>query len=305
METRSRVGATMSWYLSSSRSRIAAIVPGRLDLAGIACQRSDREALMNETTLAEAVQAVVNARLGRGRLGRLTGVDSLEDGYAVQQLANRRLEASLGQRTGHKIGGTTETMRRYINVPEPLAGEVFASQCVPSGATVGCADHVRLGIETEIAVTLGKALPPRERPYGRDDVADAVASVHAAIELVDDRYDSFATIGGPTLIADNAFDAGSVLGEPVADWRGLDLGALTARTVRDGSLLATGRSDALLGHPLDALTWLANRRGQLGLGLAAGTFVSLGTITPVVWVDGPASFHIEVEGLGSVDVTAA
>ena len=80
---------------------------------------------------------------------------------------------------------------------------------------------------------------------------------------------------------------------------------MTARTFRDGSLLATGRSDALLGHPLDALAWLANRRGRLGLGLAAGTFVSLGTITPVVWVDGPASFHIEVEGLGSVDVTAA
>ena len=82
----------------------------------------------------------------------------------------------------------------------------------------------------------------------------------------------------------------------------LDLGALTARTLRDGILLATGCSDALLGHPLDALAWLASRRSQLGLGLSAGTFVSLGTITPVVWVDGPGEFRIEVEGLGSVTV---
>jgi len=257
---------------------------------------------VNETRLVEAAEAVVHSRLGRRRLARLAEIDTLEEGYAVQQLANHRLVPHLGEVVGHKIGGTTETMRRYINVPEPVAGEVFASQCHPSGATVRRADYVRLGIETEIAVRLGKELPSRERSYLRGDVADAVASVHAAVELVDDRYDGFATIGGPTLIADNAFDAGSLLGEPVAEWRDLDLGALTARTLRDGILLATGCSDALLGHPLDALAWLASRRSQLGLGLSAGTFVSLGTITPVVWVDGPREFRIEVEGLGSVTV---
>jgi 2-keto-4-pentenoate hydratase len=257
---------------------------------------------MDETKLEEAAASVVSARLGRRRLARLAGVVTLEEGYAVQQLANRRLELELGQRVGYKIGGTTEAMRRYINVPEPVAGEVFASQCHRSGAMVRRADYVRLGIETEIAVRLGEELPSRDRPYQRGDVADAVASVHAAIELVDDRYDGFTTIGGPTLIADNAFDAGSLLGEPVADWRGLDLGALTARTFRDGTLLATGLSDALLGHPLDALAWLASRRSRLGLELSAGTFVSLGTITPVVWVDGPGEFRIEVEGLGSVGV---
>ena len=280
-------------------------MPGRLGSAGCECQPSDGVARMNEAMLAEAAASVVSARLGRRRLARLAGVVTLEDGYAVQQRANRQLEAHLGKRVGHKIGGTTETMRRYINVPEPVAGEVFASQCHPSGTTVRRADYVRLGIETEIAVRLGKELPSRDRPYGRSDVADAVASVHAAIELVDDRYDGFATIGGPTLIADNAFDAGSLLGEPVANWRGLDLGALTAHTFRDDTLLATGRSDALLGHPLDALAWIATRRSALKLGLAAGTFVSLGTITPVQWVETPASYRIEIGELGSLALHAA
>ena len=194
-----------------------------------------------------------------------------------RQHANALLEAKLGRRVGHKIGGTTEAMRRYINVPEPLAGEVFAAQVHADGATVRRTDFVRLGIETEIAVRLGGDLPARDLPYGRDEVANAVASFHAAIELVDDRYVDFATIGGPTQIADNAFDAGSVLGEPVTDWRNLDLGGLTARTFREGALIASGLSDALLGHPLDALAWLANRRARLGWGLAAGAFVTLGT----------------------------
>src|SRR5262245_43816592 len=140
---------------------------------------------MDENILAAGAAEVVAARLGRRRLGRLAGVATLEDGYAVQARANVLLEPHLGPRVGQKIGGTTETMRRYINVPEPLAGEVFASQCHPDGAEVRQMDFIRLGIETEIAVRLGQDLPARDLPYGRDEVGDAVASLHAAIELVD------------------------------------------------------------------------------------------------------------------------
>lgn len=257
---------------------------------------------MNGAELTAAADRVVEARLARRRLSRLAGVDSLEDGYAVQQRANARLEQALGRRVGHKIGGTTETMRRYINVPEPLGGEVFAERVHANGAEVRRADYVRLGIETEIAVLLATDLPPRTARYGREDVAGAVAACAASIELVDDRYDDFRTIGGPTQIADNAFDAGVVLGAPVAGWRSLDLAALVGRTWRDGEVLAEGRGSALLGHPLDALAWLATKRSLLGLGLAGGTFVTLGTITPVVWVDGPATYRIEIEALGDVTV---
>lgn len=258
---------------------------------------------MDQALLAAAANQVVECRLARRRLARLSGLVTLEDGYAVQQAANARLERALGPRVGHKIGGTTAGMRSYINVPEPLGGEVFASQLHRDGATVGRSDFVRLGIETEIAARLGRDLPPRAEPYERAEVAAAVAALLPSIELVDDRYEDFAGIGGPTQIADNAFDAGCVLGPEVARWHGLDLAALTARTWRDGAVVAEGLSDQLLGHPLDALTWLANRRSRLGLGLAAGSFVSLGTITPVQWVTAPGTFRIEVEALGEVSVT--
>jgi 2-keto-4-pentenoate hydratase len=259
---------------------------------------------MDAEALAAAAGTVATARLAGRRLGRLEALASLEDGYAVQAVANARLEAALGPRVGHKIGGTTADMRRYLAVEEPMAGEIFARQVHPDGAEVRRDGFLRLGIETEIAVRLGRDLPPRDRPYGRADVAAAVAEVMAAIELVDDRYEDFATIGAATLIADNVFDAGSILGEPAAGWRALDLGALAARTIRDGALLAEGRSDALYGHPLDALAWLARRRSTLGLGLAAGTFVSLGSITPAQWADAPGRYRIEVEGLGAVELEA-
>jgi 2-keto-4-pentenoate hydratase len=260
---------------------------------------------MDTRMLADAAEQVVAARLQRRRLARLSGVATLDDGYAVQQRANDRLERELGARVGHKIGGTTETMRRYINVPEPLAGEVFARQVHASGTVVNLGDYVRLGIETEIAVRLAMDLPPREAAYDRSEVALAVAGCMASIELVDDRYDDFRAIGGPTQIADNAFDAGVVLGQARTDWHGLDLAALRGRTWRDGDLLGEGHGSALLGHPLDALAWIANKRARLGLGLAAGTFITLGTITPVAWVEAPGAYRIEIEALGSVSVTVA
>lgn len=261
---------------------------------------------MQRTEIEEAAGIVVEARLARRRLGKLPerlGVRTLEDAYAVQRRANELLEPRLGPRVGHKIGGTTAPMRRYINVPEPVGGEVFASTVHSSGVTLRLADHVRPGIETEIAVRLGKALPSRSAPYTREEVADAIQALMASIEIVDDRYEGFQAVGAATLVADNAFDAGCVLGEPVTDWRRLDLGRLRARTFVDGKLVDEGTADALYGHPLEALRWLADRRSTLGLGLEAGTFVSLGSITAVQWLDRPAEARIEVEGLGEVAVT--
>jgi 2-keto-4-pentenoate hydratase len=260
---------------------------------------------MAQDRIAAAAAAVAENRLAGRRLGRLAGLETLEDGYAAQQEANRALEQRLGARVGHKIGGTTAPMRAYINVPEPIGGEVFASTVHASGTVLPLGSFVRPGVETEIAVRLKHGLPPREQAYGRDEVTAATEAVMAAIEIVDDRYEDFRTIGAQTLLADNAFNAGSLLGEPTRDFNALDLGALRARTLIDGQEVASGLTDALLGHPMDALAWLANRRSKLGLGLAAGTFVSLGSITPVQWVVKPAAFRVEVEALGAVEVAFA
>ena len=102
-------------------------------------------------------------------------------------------------------------------------------------------------------------------------------------------------------------------------WDGFapELGASGARFVYGGqtfSLPLLGHHNAcnalhavllceLLGHPLNALVWIADRFAGLGRTLKAGRFVSLGTITPVQWIAGPCAVAIEVEGLGGVEAT--
>ncbi len=258
---------------------------------------------MHTTNHAEAAARVIRHRLCGIPLGRLPGLVALDQGYAVQALANRALEKALGPVVGLKIGGTAENTRRLINVEEPVLGEVFASTVRRSPATLARGLFLKPGIETEIAVRLGRDLPARPEPYGRAEVAAAVATIMAAIEVVDERYTDFKAVGGPTLAADNVYNAASVLGEERPFDPALPLERLAARTLIDGREVATGTGAALLGHPLDALLFAAEKRRRLGRGLEAGSFVSLGTMTMPQWVEGPATYRIEVETLGLVELT--
>jgi 2-keto-4-pentenoate hydratase len=240
----------------------------------------------------------------RIKRGRLPGLELAEDvGYAIQSDANVVLEMALGDVVGHKIGATAEGMRQLLNVPGPIAGDVFAETVHRSKATLKLADYVRPGVETEIAVRVARDLTPDEAPWTIERIAEVVAALMPAIEIVDDRYEDFKAAGAGTIIADNAFNAGSILGPETTDWQHLQLGRLTARTVIDGKEVATGLSSELLGHPLKALAWIADRYAGLGRTLKGEHFVSLGTITPVQWIESPCEVEIEVEGLGGVAVT--
>ena len=108
----------------------------------------------------------------------------------------------------------------------------------------------------------------------------------AAIEVVDDRYEDYRALDVPTLIADDFFNAACVLGVPVAAWRDLDLAALRGRMSINGADVGTGRGGDILGHPLEALAWLANALVARGSCLESGEFV-LGSVVETRWV-GPA-----------------
>ena len=142
------------------------------------------------------------------------------EAYAVQAEVNRRLSQSgLGLPVGHKIGCTTPVMQAYLGISNPCAGEIFAATTVQSHGQVSRARYRRLGVECEIVIGLSRDVAPEEAPFTREGMASWVDAVMAGIEIVDDRYRDYRSLGAPTLIADNFFNAGCVLGEPIRDWR--------------------------------------------------------------------------------------
>jgi 2-oxo-3-hexenedioate decarboxylase/2-keto-4-pentenoate hydratase len=121
----------------------------------------------------------------------------------------------------------------------------------------------------------------------------------AAIEVVDDRYEDYRSLDVPTLIADDFFNAGCVLGEPLEAWRELELAGLRGRMTINGVEVGTGSGADILGHPLEALAWLADALAARGRHLNAGEFVLLGSVVETRWVEPGDRVEIEIEGLGS------
>ena len=123
-----------------------------------------------------------------------------------------------------------------------------------------------------------------------------------AIEIVDDRYVDWRSIGAPTLVADDFFAAGCVLGAPVARSAAPDLLGVAGRAVINGREAGRGTGADVLGHPHNALAWLANHLATAGKTLRAGQIVLTGSLVQTVWLNAGDKVLIELEGLGTVSV---
>jgi 2-oxo-3-hexenedioate decarboxylase/2-keto-4-pentenoate hydratase len=251
-----------------------------------------------------AAAFVTEARLARRKLGPLPPLLRPADeaaAYAVQDQASAILKVKgFGTVIGYKIGCTTAAMQTYLGIDHPCAGYMYAGSLRKDGVTLARKEFVRPGVECEIAVTLSAPLRAKDAPFSRTNVEPAVGAVHAAIEIVDERYEDWRTLGGEILIADDFFHAGLILGPAIADWRSLDLPAVNAVTRVNGKETGRGRGADVLGHPLDALVWLANHCAARGKDMPAGSIVSLGALVPVQWLSPGDRAEIELEGLGTL-----
>jgi 2-keto-4-pentenoate hydratase len=198
-----------------------------------------------------------------------------EEGYAIQALLELRSARPL---YGWKIAATGKAGQAHINVDGPLAGRLLAERVVADGGSVPASPNRMRVAEVEFAFRMGRDLAPRETAYTVDEVLDAVATLHAAIEIPDSRYEDFTTVGAPQLIADDACAHYFIAAEPTGvDWRALDLVAHRAIGRVEGRYEREGSGEAVLGDPRVALAWLANELRALGIPLRRGQTVTTGT----------------------------
>jgi 2-keto-4-pentenoate hydratase len=172
------------------------------------------------------------------------------------------------------------------------------------GASLTEQDYGRLCIECEIAAVLKTDLPPMKRPYTAKDISQAVDTVSPALEIVDDRNANYDCISQQvlTLIADNAWNAGLVHGAMTTDWKDLDLSKLEGRVHINNKLAGSGFGSDVLGHPFNALAWLANNVLNQGQKIQAGMTVMTGTMITTQFVQAGDQLTFSIPELGSVGV---
>jgi 2-oxo-3-hexenedioate decarboxylase/2-keto-4-pentenoate hydratase len=225
----------------------------------------------------------------------------LAESYATQAAVHDRLAATrIGKRIGYKIGCTTRVMQDYLGLPHPCHAGLFAGVIHADGARLRSRDYRRIGIECEIAVRLAADLPAQAGPFTRDAVAPAVAAYMAAIEIVDDRYVDWRATDAATLIADDYFAAGAVLGPAIPAGETGDIAGMTGTTSINGGEAGRGRGSDVMGHPLNALAWLANSLAAAGIFLKAGETVLTGSLVETRWLRAGDGASVTVAGLGTV-----
>jgi 2-keto-4-pentenoate hydratase len=252
----------------------------------------------------EAAQAIATARRNRERLARLPVEVAPEDeteGYQVQRAVHDLLLPQSGALVGYKIGCTSNVMQDYLKIPHPCAGGVFARGVHDSRVKLRASDFVNVGVECEIAVKLSRDLLPTEKPFTAERVAEAVDAYLPAIEIVDDRYVHWETLGAPTLVADDFFAAACVLGVPVSRGSAPNVREVAGRALINGAVAGKGTGADVLGHPHNALAWLANHLAAEGKGLHKGQLVLTGSLVKTVWLKPGDRVVMELAGLGNVE----
>ena len=250
---------------------------------------------------AERIVAVFRARQPIDILPDALMPADLDEAYRVRE-AYEAIEAPRrGPVVGYKIGLTTPVMQRLCGVDEPCYGAMFASEIRNSPAEIRVGDYCRVGIETEIAMRLGADLPDGG---GRERVVAAVESCMAAIEVLEDLRHDYKRLSARSMVAGNVWNEGCVLGVPVADWRKLDLATATSRLTINGKEIGGGKGADVMGNPLNALSWLADKLAADGRPLRRGMVVMTGSMVPIQFPNAGDHAVVEVSGLGTAEFIA-
>ena len=229
--------------------------------------------------------------------------ERLDDGYAIQRAV---VDRSGSRAIGWKIAATSRAGQAHIGVDAPLAGRLLASKAYGDGDCIA-SGPLHMGVaEAEFAFRIGRDLAARGATLSVDDVMDAVAALHVAIEIPDSRFADFASAGAPQLVADLACAEYFVLGPAAPEsWRAVDLASHPVVFRRNGAEASAGTGANVLGDPRIALAWIANDRAERGERLREGEVVTTGTCVTPVPVGPGDEFSADFGPLGAVGARLA
>lgn len=209
----------------------------------------------------------------------------LDEAYAIQSaLVKRKREAGLSIR-GWKVGLTSKAMQYALGIDTPDSGVLFNDMFFQDGGVVPAGRFIQPRIEAEIAFVMKRPLAGAELSVF--DVIEATDYISPALEILDTRIERVDAATGKSrtvfdTIADNAANAGIVLGGRPLRPLDVDMRWMGAIVSRNAEVEETGLGAGVLNHPAMGIAWLAGRLARYDMGIGAGDVVLSGSfIRPV------------------------
>lgn len=221
---------------------------------------------------------------------------TIEEAYRVQlHTIKRRVDD--GERiVGKKIGITARTVMQMLKVDQPDFGHLLSGMTYNEGEALDASQFCQPRGEGEVAFILGKDLtgPGIKGP----DVLAATECVMPAFEIVDSRVTDW-KIRIQDTVADNGSAAAFVLGDNAVSARNIDLATCGMVLEKNGEIIGTGAGAASLGNPVNAVAWLANKLGELGIVLKAGEVILSGSLSIMFPVQAGDVLRMSLNGIGN------
>ena len=264
--------------------------------------------MLTPQQISAAVDTLHNAELSRVQVPALTltypGMD-LDDAYAVQKGWVDRKLAQGREVIGYKIGLTSRAMQMTMKIDTPDYGVLLDDMVFPNGGSVDVAAFTDLRVEVEFAFVMKNTLFGEN--VSLEQVLDATAYVVPALELIAARSFRTDPATGYTrtvidTIADNAANAGIIVGDVRAQPRDIDLRWAGAMLFLNGEVEETGLGAGVMDHPAHGIRWVCKRFAPHGIALQPGQVILSGSFTRPVMVRAGDHIRADYGPLGTIDV---
>jgi 2-keto-4-pentenoate hydratase len=264
----------------------------------VAAASTNRDAQLGE--LAQMLELSERIRTPMAQVAAAVGFElSVAEAYRVQLINIERRERAGRRIVGQKVGLTSQAMQRMMGVDQPDFGHILDDMVLRDGEHCRADALIAPRVEPEIAFVLARRL--RGPGITRTDVIAAAAYVTPAIEIIDSRIAGW-KIGLADTIADNASSARIVLGESKTAANSCDLSLVQMVMEKNGAVVESGNGAATLGHPAEAVAWLANRLSEFGKVLDPGAIVMPGALCRAIDVGAGDVISATFDRLGAVTV---
>ncbi len=246
----------------------------------------------------ELYQALVDRKTIAPLTSREPGI-TIENAYHIQQqMLARRMEHG-ARIVGKKIGVTSAAVMNMLNVHQPDFGYLLDTMIYNEGEAIPVNSLIQPKAEGEIAFILKHDL--LGPGISNADVLRATECVMPCFEIVDSRITDW-KIKIQDTVADNASCGVFVLGDQAVDPRKVDLLTCGMVLEKNGEIIATGAGAAALGSPVNAVAWLANTMGRLGIPLRAGEVILSGSLAAMFPAKAGDNFRVTIGGIGGCSV---
>lgn len=202
-------------------------------------------------------------------------VQDISQAYNAQSAIQDLFSERRGKIAGRKIALTSAAMQKMCGIDHPIVGAIFAFDVLQTKARVSANNFRHLGLEFELALELKEDVLPQTELHDAESVVSLIAAARPAFEIIEDKGADYSQLDLFTLIADNAWCGGIVLGPIIEGWEGMDLGDIPSCVYQHGK--PDHRTNTGAADPLGSLAWVLNHFSERGITLSRGEHIITGS----------------------------